>query len=845
MKIFSSKRRMAAGAALLLLLLFLVRPGASRLKSRVILSLSSAVGRPVDVGSVHIRLLPRPGFDLEGLVVYDNPAFSSEPILRASQVTANLRLTSLLRGRLEVARLNLNEPSLNLVHREGGGWNLDSLLERTARTPLAPTGKQKSEPRPAFPYIEGSSGRINFKNGPEKRPYALTNADFSLWQESENAWGVRLRAQPLRSDMNLNDTGLVRLDGTWQRAASVHETPLQFNIEWTRAQLGQITKFITGNDKGWRGEIQFYAVVTGTPAAVKIKGAISAEDFRRYDITSGNALRLAMRCDAQYEAHLHEFHEIVCNAPVGAGLLKIEGDAGLPGSHQYALVLTAENVPAAALGALAQRARKNLPEDLVVDGTVQGRFSMAADAEARTKTRVEGHGEITEFGLSSLSEDVELGPETLPFVLTNSAPTVATPGGSGPPLPGEARVELGPLAIERGKTGAATIRGWAARSGYAFGAAGDAEIERALKVARVLGLPTLTTNAKGIAQLNLQIAGTWAGFARAQITGTAKLRDLHVALRPSSEPVEVHSAELQFAPDALRVSKLNAEAAGATWKGSLEIPRGCGQPETCPLHFSLNVDQIALGLVSEWVRPHSKKRAWYRVLDIAQAAPSLLARVHASGRLTADRLLLHNLSASKVSAAISLDEGRLEVSSLDADLLGGKHQGKWVADSKVKPAECSGSGTLAGISLRSLADAMKDSWIEGTASARYEIQGPCSAEFWQAAEGSLRQVNISNGSFHQVSLGDHGPPLSIQKFTGQVRLHAGTIEVSDGLLNSLDAKYEVSGTATLDRKLDFKIVRDTSGSGSASYTITGTLAQPHVAQSSGTEQARLKPLPPK
>src|SRR5579871_1894212 len=108
----SSKRRAVAAAVLILLALFVLRPGASRLKSRIISSLSAGVGRPVDVGSVHIRLLPRPGFDLANLVVYDDPAFGAEPMLRASEVTADLRLTSLLRGRIEIARLDLAEPSL-------------------------------------------------------------------------------------------------------------------------------------------------------------------------------------------------------------------------------------------------------------------------------------------------------------------------------------------------------------------------------------------------------------------------------------------------------------------------------------------------------------------------------------------------------------------------------------------------------------------------------------------------------------------------------------------------------------------------------------------------------------
>ncbi len=99
MKLTTSKRRIAAAAALVVLVLFLLRPGASRLKSRIASSISSGVGRPVDIGSVHLRLLPRPGFDLENLVVYDDPAFGAEPMLRASEVTADLRLTSLVRGR--------------------------------------------------------------------------------------------------------------------------------------------------------------------------------------------------------------------------------------------------------------------------------------------------------------------------------------------------------------------------------------------------------------------------------------------------------------------------------------------------------------------------------------------------------------------------------------------------------------------------------------------------------------------------------------------------------------------------------------------------------------------------
>ena len=66
MKVFS-KRRVVVVTAVIVLLLFSLRPSASRrLKSRIAGAISAAVARPVEIGSVHIRLLPQPGFDLLG-----------------------------------------------------------------------------------------------------------------------------------------------------------------------------------------------------------------------------------------------------------------------------------------------------------------------------------------------------------------------------------------------------------------------------------------------------------------------------------------------------------------------------------------------------------------------------------------------------------------------------------------------------------------------------------------------------------------------------------------------------------------------------------------------------------
>src|SRR5512140_1565150 len=97
-------KRILMGLVVLVVLGLLLPPfiNVNRYRARIAESLSNAMGRQVTIGKVSLRLLPQPGFDLENLVVADDPSFSAEPLLRADEVTASLRISSLWRGRLEI-----------------------------------------------------------------------------------------------------------------------------------------------------------------------------------------------------------------------------------------------------------------------------------------------------------------------------------------------------------------------------------------------------------------------------------------------------------------------------------------------------------------------------------------------------------------------------------------------------------------------------------------------------------------------------------------------------------------------------------------------------------------------
>jgi len=161
---------------------------------------------------------------VEGVSIGENPAFGHEYFLRADRMTANVRWLGLLRGHFEFGTISLSRPSLILVRNESGRWNLEGWL------PPAPSKSSAS----AFAYgpqspaatgnhlqkIEFDEGRINFKTGDEKRPFAFTNVSGSVEQMGPGRWQLRLEAQPWRSGVPLQSTG------TYKFAAKSPAPPL-------------------------------------------------------------------------------------------------------------------------------------------------------------------------------------------------------------------------------------------------------------------------------------------------------------------------------------------------------------------------------------------------------------------------------------------------------------------------------------------------------------------------------------------------------------------------------------------------------------------------------------------
>jgi len=462
--------------AILVILLCIILPplvNLSHFDRRIAASISSSLGRPVHVDHAGIRILPTPALTLENFVVSESPAFGNEPVIRAAAVTVTLRVSSLWKRRLEISSISLDEPSINLTRTATGDWNFKGILLQAASIPTAPTdptaAKAPAAPdRPRFPYVEATHARVNFILGNEKLPLSLTDSDLGLWQANDGQWHVRVRTTPIRTDMDLTDTGLLRVEGTighpvTAEPKSWYVLPLNLEFRWQDAPLGEVTRLFTGRDQNWRGTVQSRTTLTGTLASAHLHSDVKITDVRAADVVPADALTLSLTCAADQQTSFQHINNVLCTLPVPA-------DSGRPGSitltgsiadtHTFSgldinivsnlasstsapaksatkATQDIQGIDASALLRLARHATSRIPAALSLTGNVVANFSLNTPATNMQFWHGTLHGENLKLVLppaAPLSETLpdNQSPNSPPPTLLSQA--AANPAASGPDI---------------------------------------------------------------------------------------------------------------------------------------------------------------------------------------------------------------------------------------------------------------------------------------------------------------------------------------------------------------------------------------------------------------------------
>jgi uncharacterized protein involved in outer membrane biogenesis len=840
-----SKRKKIFFVALLVLALAIFLPpniNGARLRPRLASALSSALGRPVRIGSVSFRLLPRPGFDLYDFEVADDPAFNAEPLLLCGKVTADLRLTSLWSGRLEIANLKLQNdtdrmpPSLNLVYLNGH-WNLESLLIRAEQIPTAPTAKKRSEQRARFPYLQADGGRINFKIGPEKKPYALVNTDFALWLAAEDVWHLRLKGRPVRTDMNLTDTGSIKVEGDLKRSSDLRQTPVKLQLSWQSGQLGQLSTLALGHDKGWRGALNMKAELTGALLGMHLTAEADLQNFRRYDINRRGMFDISTRCLGEYSEGLLDFN---CSLPLETGGLRLSGKFSPFARDNYDLSLVANRVPLSAVATFARYAKRTLPDDL----TATGQFDAAFGFHSHENLPPDWHGTgmTSPFLVSSSvaaapiqvsSIHFHIGVEDNKNVQTGKKLRVENPV----PQSGARSFIVDPFSIELGTDSQLQARGTFRSTGYQLAAKGTAPLQRVVELGKVSGIRSRIANTTGTVALDVNMFGPWANFAPTGLGGTAHLDNVVAQIPGLKGRVLLPTADVHFSDsDLVLITTAHIEHSPIAISGSLSTAVNCQLDTPCPIQFDLRADTLATQDVFSLLGLNQK--GW-NLPFISSLVSDRLPDFRAHGTLSVATLTIGQLPLEKFIAHVEVGDRVLLMNQINARMADGTTQGDWRFDWSASPPRYTLNGSVSGVSLEDVQftpsiSSLLSSWITGKTNLKYAIEfsGRNRADMLTSAQGHA-EFAVPNGVSRALAL-QPTKPTRFQALQGKCDLNHQVLEFSPSKFKAENRIYEVRGTISLENNQ----ARLTVNNSSTQWQITGTLENPDVVSQRLTAQVQ-------
>ncbi|MEN4919618.1 AsmA family protein [Achromobacter spanius] len=210
-------------------------------------------------------------------------------------------------------------------------------------------------------------------------------------------------------------------------------------------------------------------------------------------------------------------------------------------------------------------------------------------------------------------------------------------------------------------------------------------------------------------------------------------------------------------------SKINAVLEGGKFDLSADITKLSGSPL---VKFALAVDTLDLDKLVPPVTaappkpPADGKKDESKPAQPAPAAPpddtinlSALVGPSVDGTLKVGKLVVRGLKADEVSAAVKLDKGKLEISSLTAGLYGGKLAGALSVDA-AQGNQVATKMSLAGIAIEPLlVDLAQQNVLSGTGSLALDLKtAGANAYAMKSGLGGTMQLRLRDGAVKGIDL---------------------------------------------------------------------------------------------
>jgi len=823
--------------------------------------LERAFGRSVQVGRFGLSVWTGLRLEAHYVTVGEDPQFGYEFLLRADRVSASPDWRALMDGRLLFYRFNFDRPSLNVVRGPDGHWNFEAWARARQRSSLL-ASQVASSHTGRVDGIVVSNGRINFKRGADKFPFALVGVTGQISARPDGRWSITLEAQPLRAGVTLQDAGTLRLAGTLPAAAVValpvggatDTEATQVSLEWRKASLSDALRLIAGRDFGVRGSLD------ASLAAQSPRSAAGAPA----ELNEGRGLETSPPPGWQLSATLRLADVHRWDLPPQAGLpgLNLSVDAvASPDGREWDLpkiVLEARrsNLRGSAafgLGESRHASARVVSASIHLDDLLA--WYRAFHPGVRPGTWVDGY----------LGADVQIQgwpPRLVRATLATTGARLNLPGETG-------GIDLRRTVLEADANGASLAEAQVSLGG------GEPGVRLAARANWAPGIPfeaSLTGSTTHLAELSEAVAAlapahaaqplraegaafarlAWKGSMRpwrVSTSGTMTLEEATLSRGPLRGEISVGNARLDFLQGQRRLQFSATKMFGGTWTGALRAPTLAG-----PWEFALSADRLNPAAIVRGFSAAAPENSSLlsRILPLQPATtpveqpPPWPGWLRGEGTVAIGILDVGRLELRHLKGSVMIGQREVVLQEAEAAFFGGHVRGEARAGFQAQPRyairaqfDGAGVGPLAAVAVATR------QCCTGTASGRVDL----TAEGWDrdallASLSGAGQAQVRSGTLLTLDLPATLNAAAFRPGHTAVRLASGDFVLASGRVRlerlTLDLPAEsvvVQGSANYRGELDVDVAngrhtRPVAPSATAprSVRLTGTLAAPQAAQ---------------
>ncbi|HTZ76083.1 MAG TPA: AsmA-like C-terminal region-containing protein [Candidatus Aquilonibacter sp.] len=856
----SAWRRWLKWPAILLALVFAIDGAGSLLvrrpnvRKRLDARLQAAFGRPVRVDSYSFSVWDGPTLEADGVRVGEDPRFGYEYFLRADSIAVRLRWLSLLRGRFELESLSLSGPTVNIVNDAAGDWNLAEWLGHPAAPSAAHVGPMRVPFVPRFREIDVDEGRINFKRGDEKLPFAFVDVEGAIYSDGPQRWRLDLEATPWRAAELLQQAGTIHVAGSVGGTSSALR-PASLELSWTDASAPDFLRLMTGDDSGIRGSLAIGVNAQTSGDGWTLQGQAELGQVHRWDLTErpdSPSLNIAAHMFLNIPQSTLQITDATIEGPSSnlQGSGEISWAARKPGTNGTKTPVTFEvksaGIDFADLLAWARAFRQNVPDSLMVKGFAEARGDISGWPARVTDLTVRTYG--AEVSGAGLREPLRLGETEVNYDkgLFKLPPTTLTLGGGNAAAVGSFRIEL---AAPAKRTGAKASTGL-----QVAGSAADAD--DVIAAANAFGW-NLAHGWQITGPFHCDLhwpAGEWPWTNRPlgtlSVGGTdgegASLRAPFLNL-----PVSGLDARMDLKPGSRHVTLTAAQAFGARWTGTLD--RSDSAPEW---EFAVSADRLASAELDRWLNPRWRESFIDRMLPFLNAgspAGAVPDDLKGSGRISVAEFSASPFVFRNIEGELAIDGRRVVLGKATAQLFSGRASGEFDARLFATPGYHA-HATFSGVDLAAFSGGTEASTgrFEGAASgeADFSMLGTARSDFAEslACKGAL---DIRNAAWRGINLIDSVQAAALTpgestfgEASAQFSCLNGVLMLRDVVLANAHTELDASGTIDFTRQLalQLRIAKAATAEAAAAsrdaVIVTGTLSTPEFSKVTAVRRTR-------